>query len=69
MALPLGDKVILISYTKGVWEEGQGGAVAPYGPPLALPLSSAVHAFAMAWGLVWSLLPIMPLILNLLWHE
>ena len=38
VALPLGGKVILISYTNGVWEEGQGGVVAPPGPPLAPPL-------------------------------
>ena len=29
---------------------------------------SAVHAFAMDWGLVWTLLPVLPLILNLLWR-
>ena len=27
VALPLGGKVIQISYTKGVWEEGWGGGV------------------------------------------
>ena len=28
----------------------------------------AIHTFAMAWGFVWSLLPVLPFILNLLWH-